>query len=107
MAAPSPAAIVAGSPPHPGCSNFPATDFPQSLVNRGAIAGVYNVRNVAEFETVAITGFTFRRVTFDADVGLDHRVKVVSNGTASADTDASGNPVTLVPANRAHRLMCS
>jgi hypothetical protein len=81
-----------------GLFKFPSKDFPQTAVNRGAIAGVYNVRNVVEFETVTIPGFTFRRVTFDADVGLDHRVKVVANGAVSADTDASGNPVTLVPA---------
>jgi hypothetical protein len=82
----------------PGLFEFPSPLFPQTLVNRGAIAGVYNVRNVTEFELVTITGFTFRRCTFDADVGLDHRVKVIRNGRNAADTDASGNPVTLVPA---------
>jgi hypothetical protein len=82
----------------PGKFVFPSTAFPQTLVNRGAITGVYNVRNVTEFETVSIPGFTFRRATFDADVGIDHRVKVAKNGTASTETDASGNIVTMVPA---------
>ena len=81
----------------PGKFVFPSTSFPQTRVNRGAISGVYNVRNVTEFEIVAISGFTFRRATFDADVGLDHRVKVITNGTASTQTDAAGNAVTLVP----------
>jgi hypothetical protein len=82
----------------PGLFEFPSPLFPQNLVNRGAIAGVYNVRNVTEFELVTITGFTFRRCTFDADVGLDQRVKVIHNGTQSSNLDASGNTVTLVPA---------
>jgi hypothetical protein len=60
---------------------------------------VVNVRNVREFETVAAGTFTYRRVLFDADVGLDQRVKVTAGGSKSTLTDASGNPVTLVPAS--------
>ena len=82
----------------PGLYNFPNTTFPQTLVNRGAIAGVFNVRNVREFETVVASGFTYRRALFDADVGLDHRVKVTAGGQSSSLPDAFGNPVTLVPA---------
>ena len=82
----------------PGLYNFPNTAFPQTLVNRGAIAGVFNVRNLREFETVVAGGFTYRRALFDADVGLDHRVKVTAGGNLSSLPDAFGNPVTLVPA---------
>ena len=82
----------------PGLYNFPNTAFPQTLVNRGAVAGVFNVRNLREFETVVAGGFTYRRALFDADVGLDHRVKVTAGGNISSLPDAFGNPVTLVPA---------
>ena len=82
----------------PGKFQFPNPLFTQALVNRGAIAGVYNVRNVVEFETVTVGSHTYRRATFDADVGFDHRVKVTANGAASGETDAAGQPVTLVPA---------
>jgi hypothetical protein len=82
----------------PGIYNFPNAAFPQSLVNRGAVAGVYNIRNIREFETVVAGSFTYRRALFDADVGLDHRVKVTAGGHASTLTDAAGQPVTLVPA---------
>jgi len=83
----------------PGIYDFPnSTKFPQTLVNRGAVAGVYNVRNVREFETVVAGAFTYRRALFDADVGIDRRVKVTAGGHASTLADADGNPVTLVPA---------
>ena len=82
----------------PGIFRFPNAQFTQSLVNRGAVAGVFNIRNVREFETVPAGDFTYRRVLFDADIGLDHRVKVTRGGTASTLTDIDGNPVTLVPA---------
>lgn len=82
----------------PGIYNFPNNAFPQSLIHRGAVAGVFNIRNVREFEIIPSGGFTFRRVLFDADVGLDHRLKVTAGGAASTQTDAFGNPVSLVPA---------
>jgi len=82
----------------PGIFNFPNPQFTQSLVNRGAVAGVFNVRNVREFETVTAGGFTYRRALFDADIGLDHRVKVTAGGSASSLADIDGNTVTLVPA---------
>ena len=82
----------------PGIYNFPSAQFGQNLVNRGAVAGVFNVRNLREFETVVAGTFTYRRVLFDADVGLDHRVVVRAGGKPSTLTDAAGQPVTLVPA---------
>lgn len=81
-----------------GIYKFPNPAFTPALVNRGAVAGVFNVRNVREFETVAAGAFTYRRALFDADVGIDHRVKVPAGGQASSLTDLDGNPVTLVPA---------
>ncbi len=85
-------------PATPGIYNFPNGAFTQADVNRGAVAGVFNIRNLREFETVVAGGFTYRRVLFDADVGLDHRVTVTAGGTPSTLTDAAGQPVTLVPA---------
>jgi len=83
----------------PGIFRFPNAAFTQNLVNRGAVAGVFNIRNVREFEILGPFGaFTFRRVLFDADIGLDHRVDVTQGGTKSTLTDIDGNPVTLVPA---------
>ncbi len=82
----------------PGIFKFPNAKFTQNLVNRGAIAGVYNVRNLREFESVTVGVFTYRRALFDADIGLDHRIKVTAGGTVSTLTDADGKPVTLVPA---------
>jgi hypothetical protein len=81
-----------------GIFDFPNAQFTRDLVNRGAVAGVFNVRNVREFETVTAGAFTYRRALFDADIGLDHRVKVTQGGAASALTDVDGNPVTLVAA---------
>ena len=83
----------------PGIFKFPNAQFTQSLVNRGAIAGVYNVKNVQEFETVSAGAFTYRRATFDADIGLDQRVLVLQGGGRSATaTDINNNSVSLVPA---------
>jgi hypothetical protein len=82
----------------PGIFQFPNPAFTQNLVHRGAVAGVYNIRNVRELETVTVGIFTYQRVLFDADIGLDHRVKVIQGGTASTFSDIDGNPVTLVPA---------
>jgi hypothetical protein len=81
-----------------GVYDFPNAMFPQTLVNRGAVAGVFNVRNVREFETVTAGAFTYRRALFDADVGLDQRVIVTAGGAQSSLLDAFGNSVTLVPA---------
>ena len=81
-----------------GIYNFPNSLFPQSLVHRGAVAGVFNVRNIREFETVPVGAFTYRRTLFDADVGIDHRLKVTAGGSVSTLQDAFGSPVTLVPA---------
>lgn len=75
-------------------------------MHRGAVAGVFNVRNIREVENFIFVppgsasppGFEFKQVLFDADTGLDHRVTVLQGGSASTLTDADGNPVTLVPA---------
>jgi hypothetical protein len=72
-------------------------------VHRGAVAGVYNVRNIRDLTqilsaTSAGTTFQFKQVLFDADIGLDHRVDVLQGGSLSSLTDGSGNTVTLVPA---------
>jgi hypothetical protein len=82
----------------PGIYDFPNAAFTQAEVNRGAVAGVFNVRNLREFETVVAGGFTYRRVLFDGDVGLDHRVKVTAGGKLSTLLDAANQPVSLVPA---------
>ena len=86
----------------PGIFQFPNPQFDPpsqpSRVHRGAVAGVFNLHNVREFESVAAGGFTYRRILYDADIGLDHRVKVTAGGNPSSLTDASGNLVTLIPA---------
>jgi hypothetical protein len=83
-----------------GTYNFPNAAFPKSLVHPGAVVGVFNVRNVREFETVTASGFTYRRALFDADIGLDERVKVTAGGAKATTLDGLGNPVnvTLIPA---------
>ncbi len=89
----------------PGLFTF-ATDSnlgDANRVHRGAVAGVYNVRNIRDLTqilsaTSAGTTFQFKQVLFDADIGLDHRVDVLQGGSLSSLTDASGNTVTLVPA---------
>jgi hypothetical protein len=89
-----------------GLFTFPnAADF-ANRVHRGAVAGVFNVRNIREVENYIFVppgsasppGFEFKQVLFDADIGLDHRVSVLQGGSPSSLTDADGNPVTLVPA---------
>jgi hypothetical protein len=85
-------------PVAPGLFSFPNPAFTQDYVNRGAVAGVYNIRNVREFETVTSGIYEFRRVLFDADIGLDYRVKVTQGGSPSSETDYDGHTVTLVPA---------
>jgi hypothetical protein len=89
-----------------GLFTFPnAADF-ANRVHRGAVAGVFNVRNIREVENYIFVppgsasppGFEFKQVLFDADIGLDHRVTVLQGGSPSTLTDADGNPVTLVPA---------
>ena len=90
-----------------GLFTFPNTADFAGRVHRGAVAGVFNVRNIREADNFVFvppgnpppsTAFKFRQVLFDADIGLDHRVTVLQGGTASTQTDADGNPVTLVPA---------
>jgi hypothetical protein len=89
-----------------GLFTFPnAADF-TNRVHRGAVAGVFNIRNIREVENYIFVpagnpsppAFEFKQVLFDADIGLDHRVTVLQGGSPSPLTDADGNPVTLVPA---------
>ena len=59
--------------------------------------GVFNVRNIREqTETHTIGGFLFRKVLFDADVGIDSRVNVLTGGFSAVLEDYPGS-LTLVP----------
>ena len=93
----------------PGEFAFLTPDF-TGHVHKGAVLGVYNVRNIRDLEgpSNVITAtpappppftdpFQFRRVLFDAEIGIDNRISVVAGGTVSSILDASGNPITLVP----------
>jgi hypothetical protein len=101
----------------PGEFKFLTPDF-LGHVHRGAVLGVYNVRNIRELDVVidnipGIPGpnppppdppdptppipFTFRKVLFDAEIGIDSRLNVVSGGTVSNVPGATTNPITLVP----------
>ncbi|MCU1321477.1 MAG: hypothetical protein JWM43_1126 [Acidobacteriaceae bacterium] len=86
---------------------FPnATDF-ANRVHRGAVAGVFNVRNIRDLQDYVFvppgtsappSKFQYQKVLFDADIGLDQRVTVLQGGAPSPLKDAVGNPVSLVPA---------
>jgi hypothetical protein len=93
----------------PGEFAFLTPDF-TGHVHKGAVLGVYNVCNIRDLEgpSNVITAtpappppftdpFQFRRVLFDAEIGIDSRISVVAGGTVSNILDASGNPITLVP----------
>jgi hypothetical protein len=79
-------------------------------VHKGAVLGVYNIRNIRDLQgpSNVITAtpapplpftdpFQFRKVLFDAEIGIDSRIRVVAGGTVSNNLDPSGNPITLVP----------
>jgi hypothetical protein len=93
----------------PGEFKFLTPDF-AGRVHKGGILGVYNVRNIRDLEGASnvITAtpapplpitdpFLFRRVLFDAEIGIDSRLSVVAGGTVSNILDAGGKPITLVP----------
>lgn len=93
----------------PGEFAFLTPDF-VGHVHKGAVLGVYNVRNIRDLEGASnvITAtpappppftdpFLFRKVLFDAEVGIDNRISVVAGGTVSNIVDAAKNPITLVP----------
>jgi hypothetical protein len=101
----------------PGEFKFLTPDF-AGHVHNGAVLGVYNVRNIRELDDVidniaGIVGpnppppdppdpsppipFSFRKVLFDAEIGVDSRLHVVSGGTVSTVPGATTNPITLVP----------
>ena len=83
---------------------FPAPNSWANRVHRGPVAGVFNLKNIRELPDeftcapASPTPFKFRKVLFDADIGIDHQINVVSGGKASTLKDAGNNPVTLVPA---------
>ncbi|MFL6313346.1 MAG: hypothetical protein ACJ71W_14690 [Terriglobales bacterium] len=93
----------------PGEFKFLTADF-AGRVHKGAVLGVYNVRNIRDLDGASnvITAtppppppitdpFLFRKVLFDAEIGIDSRLNVVAGGTVSKILDAAGNPITLVP----------
>lgn len=93
----------------PGEFAFLTPEF-NGHVHKGAVLGVYNVRNIRDLEgpSNVITAtpppplpftdpFQFRKVLFDAEIGIDSRISVVAGGAVSNILDASGNPITLVP----------
>jgi len=64
-------------------------DFPPTIsasqfngrLHKGALTGLFNVRHIREqneFQTIGT--FLFRKVLFDADIGIDHGLHVVSGG---------------------------
>jgi hypothetical protein len=84
--------------------------FPPALtiggrVHRGAVAGVFNIRNVREVNNfftcppAKTTEFRFQQLIFDADIGIDQRLDVLQGGRASNLVDADGKTVTLVAAH--------
>jgi hypothetical protein len=84
--------------------------FPPALqiagrIHRGAVGGVFNIRNIREVNEFVFCPadmtppvFEFQKVLFDADIGIDQRIQVQQGGTPSNLLDADGNPVTLVSA---------
>jgi hypothetical protein len=93
----------------PGEFKFLTADF-AGRVHKGGVLGVYNVRNIRDLESPSkvITAtppplppitdpFLFRKVLFDAEIGIDSRLSVVAGGTVSNILDAAGKPITLVP----------
>jgi len=84
--------------------------FPPALqiagrIHLGAVAGVFNIRNIREVNEFifcppdkAPPVFEFQKVLFDADIGIDQRIQVQQGGTPSGLLDVDGNPVTLVAA---------
>ncbi len=93
----------------PGEFSFLTPEF-TGHVHKGAVLGVYNVRNIRDLEgpSNVITAtpappppftdpFQFRKVLFDAEIGIDSRISVVAGGTVSNILDASGKPINLVP----------
>jgi hypothetical protein len=86
-----------------GIFKFPPPNTWANRVHRGAVGGVFNLRNIREQPDIVTcppvggVTFEFRKVLFDADIGLDHRIAVVAGGKASALVDADNQAVTLVP----------
>lgn len=81
------------------------TDF-TGRIHKGGVLGVYNVRNIRDLDgddnlvTVAPIGpqpaFSFRKVLFDAEIGIDSRLSVTAGGMAS-NFVVGGKPITIVP----------
>jgi hypothetical protein len=68
-----------------------------NAIHPGAFAGAFNVRNIRDQSGVinTSTGFQFRKVLFDADLGIDPSLNVV-NGGFSAPVSGVTNPPVLV-----------
>ena len=80
---------------------FSATDPDKwaGHVHPGAVAGVFNLRNIRELADQFTAGpagnlFGFRKVLFDADIGLTAAVDVRAGGKPGKD---GVTPITLVP----------
>ncbi|MGZ3195915.1 MAG: hypothetical protein ACXWI1_02195 [Croceibacterium sp.] len=89
------------TPVGPGVFKFPSTDW-DNRVHQGALVGVFNVRNIREQpEMVSFpsadpnTPFSFQKVLFDADLGVDPSIKVVTGGF-TAPVEGVTNPPVLV-----------
>ena len=90
----------------PGEFGFLTADF-AGHVHPGGVLGVYNVRNIRELDgagNVVSVGplppvaapFLFRKVLFDAEIGIDSRLAVAAGGTLSSFL-VGGKGITLVP----------
>jgi hypothetical protein len=90
----------------PGRFEFPSDTSAKwaGRIHSGAMAGVFNVRNIREMPEVVPSDavspfgtFAFRRVLFDADIGIEPSLKVTAGGF-STPVDGVTNPPTLVAA---------
>jgi hypothetical protein len=87
-----------------GVFQFPPDTAPawNGHIHPGALVGVFNVRNIRERpETVTVPAapepFVFQRVLFDADLGIEPSLNVISGGFR-APVEGVPNPPTLVAA---------
>ena len=81
----------------PGQFQFPPDIAPQwvSRVHSGAFAGAFNVRNIRDQPDVIkiAPDYEFRKVLFDADLGVDSSLNVVNGGFTAAVTGVANPPV--------------
>ena len=91
-----------------GVFDFPGVAYANS-VHTGTLSGVFNVRNIREIDEyhmfpptppggpVPGNQFVFRKVLFDADIGVDNRIHVTSGGFPFNVVGFAGPSPTLVP----------